>query len=186
MLTGALTQDHSGDAQIRAVRQCAGLALVGLMLINLVVQLFAMVRASASGTGNPLAYVFSAVAILVAASSCCSTSTRSRRGALRRPEKFAWYCAFGLVLSLVWIYLEILRCSRTSPGESASDRSRQDTVAGRHRRETATIRRPGVSRRPDRRAMPGLRRADDRGDNRAAIRSALSRRSTRDRRRISR
>jgi len=25
------------------------------------------------------------------------------------PEKFAWYCAFGLVLSLVWIYLEILR-----------------------------------------------------------------------------
>ncbi|MGH3387616.1 MAG: Bax inhibitor-1/YccA family membrane protein, partial [Actinomadura sp.] len=25
------------------------------------------------------------------------------------PEKFAWYCAFGLTLSLVWIYLELLR-----------------------------------------------------------------------------
>jgi uncharacterized YccA/Bax inhibitor family protein len=25
------------------------------------------------------------------------------------PEKYSWQCAFGLTLSLVWIYLEVLR-----------------------------------------------------------------------------
>ena len=29
-----------------------------------------------------------------------------RRGA---PERFAWYAAFGLTVTLVWLYLEILR-----------------------------------------------------------------------------
>ena len=24
-------------------------------------------------------------------------------------EKFAWYCAFGLTVTLVWLYIEILR-----------------------------------------------------------------------------
>ena len=45
-----------------------------------------------------------------ARSRCCSTSTWStqaiRRGA---PAKFAWYVSFGLLVTLVWLYLEILR-----------------------------------------------------------------------------
>ncbi|WP_083733226.1 Bax inhibitor-1/YccA family protein [Actinomadura sp. CNU-125] len=89
----------------------AGAALVGLMLINLVVYAFG----GDGGIGirdpdNPLAYVFSVAAILLGCFFLLldfdSVEQGVRAGA---PEKFAWYCAFGLVLSLVWIYLEILR-----------------------------------------------------------------------------
>ncbi|GAA4132661.1 Bax inhibitor-1/YccA family protein [Actinomadura keratinilytica] len=89
----------------------AGLALVGLMLVNLVVQLFG----ADDGIGirdpsNPLAYVFSVAAILLGCLFLLldfdSIEQGVRAGA---PEKLAWYCAFGLVLSLVWIYLELLR-----------------------------------------------------------------------------
>ncbi|GLZ04933.1 membrane protein [Actinomadura sp. NBRC 104412] len=89
----------------------AGFALIGLMLVNLVVQLFG----GEDGIGirdpsNPLAYVFSVVAILVGCFFLLldfdSIEQGVRHGA---PETFAWYCAFGLVLSLVWIYLELLR-----------------------------------------------------------------------------
>ncbi|MES9607692.1 Bax inhibitor-1/YccA family protein [Actinomadura sp. NPDC048032] len=89
----------------------AGLALIGLMLVNWVVYLFGGDHGiGIRDPGNPLAYVFSVVAILVGCFFLLldfdAVETGVRTGA---PEKFAWYCAFGLVLSLVWIYLEILR-----------------------------------------------------------------------------
>ncbi|NDU76158.1 hypothetical protein GWI34_26535 [Actinomadura sp. DSM 109109] len=89
----------------------AGLALIGLMIINLVVNLFGGDHGiGIRDPGNPLAYVFSVAAILVGCFFLLldfdAVETGVRTGA---PEKFAWYCAFGLVLSLVWIYLEILR-----------------------------------------------------------------------------
>ncbi|MFI0450956.1 Bax inhibitor-1/YccA family protein [Actinomadura sp. 6N118] len=87
----------------------AGLALVALMLVNLVVGIF-----NDSGIGiresGPLGIAFSVIAILVGCFFLLldfdSIEQGVRAGA---PEKFAWYCAFGLTLSLVWIYLEILR-----------------------------------------------------------------------------
>ncbi|MBX6768201.1 MAG: Bax inhibitor-1/YccA family protein [Actinomadura rubrobrunea] len=89
----------------------AGFALVGLMLINLIVQLFGVEDGiGIRDPGNPLAYVFSVAAILLGCLFLLldfdSIEQGVRAGA---PEKFAWYCAFGLVLSLVWIYLELLR-----------------------------------------------------------------------------
>ncbi|WP_433333731.1 Bax inhibitor-1/YccA family protein [Spirillospora sp. CA-294931] len=89
----------------------AGIGLIGLMLVNLVVQIFG----SDSGIGirdasNPLAYVFSVVAILVGCFFLLLDFDAVEQGVrAQAPEKFAWYCAFGLVLSLVWIYLELLR-----------------------------------------------------------------------------
>ncbi|HEU5161404.1 MAG TPA: Bax inhibitor-1/YccA family protein [Streptosporangiaceae bacterium] len=89
----------------------AGFALVGLMLINMLVQVFG----PDSGIGirdpsNPMAYIFSIVAILVGCFflllDFAAVEEGVRAGA---PEKFAWYMAFGLTLSLVWIYLELLR-----------------------------------------------------------------------------
>ncbi|TDD69215.1 Bax inhibitor-1/YccA family protein [Actinomadura rubrisoli] len=89
----------------------AGLALIALMLVNVLVHAFG----GDDGIGirdpsNPLAYVFSVAAILVGCFFLLldfdSIESGVRTGA---PEKFAWYCAFGLVLSLVWIYLEMLR-----------------------------------------------------------------------------
>lgn len=89
----------------------AAIALIALMIINLLVQVFGDAEGiGIRDPGNPLAYVFSVVAILVGCFFLLldfdSIEQGVRAGA---PEKFAWYCAFGLVLSLVWIYLELLR-----------------------------------------------------------------------------
>ncbi|RBY95136.1 hypothetical protein DQ237_15690 [Blastococcus sp. TF02-8] len=60
--------------------------------------------------GGPLAIVFSLVVIGVAAFSLLldfdMADEAIRRGA---PAKFAWYIAFGLLVTIVWLYLEILR-----------------------------------------------------------------------------
>ncbi|ODU01948.1 MAG: hypothetical protein ABS81_19270 [Pseudonocardia sp. SCN 72-86] len=87
----------------------AMIGVVGLMLVNLVVGLF-------NGTGfglrdaSPLAYIFSIVCIGVAAFSLLLDFDQADR-AVREgaPAKFAWYIAFGLMTTLVWLYIEILR-----------------------------------------------------------------------------
>jgi uncharacterized YccA/Bax inhibitor family protein len=89
----------------------AGFALLALMVIDILFSAFG----AAGGIGirdphNPLAYIFSVVAILAGCFFLLvdfdTIENGVRTGA---PEKFAWYCAFGLVLALVWIYLELLR-----------------------------------------------------------------------------
>jgi uncharacterized YccA/Bax inhibitor family protein len=89
----------------------AGLALIGLMLVNLLVQVFGPDSGiGIRDPGNPLAYVFSVAAILIGCFFLLLDFDEIENGVKRgAPEKFAWYCAFGLVLSLVWIYLEMLR-----------------------------------------------------------------------------
>ncbi len=87
----------------------AGLALVGLMILNLLVSIFHV-----GGLGirehGPLGIIFSVAAILVGCLYLLldfrSIEDGVRAGA---PEKTAWLAAFGLTLSLVWIYLELLR-----------------------------------------------------------------------------
>lgn len=60
--------------------------------------------------GGPIAIAFSLVVIGVAAFTLLldfdMADEAIRRGA---PAKFAWYIAFGLLLTVVWLYLEILR-----------------------------------------------------------------------------
>ncbi|MEV0148561.1 MULTISPECIES: Bax inhibitor-1/YccA family protein [unclassified Nonomuraea] len=87
----------------------AGLAAVGLMLVNLVVGIF-VDGGLGLRTDSPLGWGFSLLMILVGCFFLLldfdSIEQGVREGA---PEKFAWQCAFGLTLSLVWIYLEVLR-----------------------------------------------------------------------------
>ncbi|MGK5558209.1 Bax inhibitor-1/YccA family protein [Actinomadura kijaniata] len=89
----------------------AGWALLGLMLVNLLVQVFGPdTGIGIRDASNPLAYVFSVVAILVGCFFLLLDFDEIERGVnAGAPEKFAWYSAFGLTLSLVWIYLELLR-----------------------------------------------------------------------------
>ncbi len=60
--------------------------------------------------GGPVAIIFSLVVIGIAAFSLLldfdMADEAIRRGA---PAKFAWYIAFGLLVTVVWLYLEILR-----------------------------------------------------------------------------
>ena len=82
---------------------------VALMLVNLVVGLFTH-SAGPLRDGGPLAIVFSLVMIGIAAFSFLIDFDQAdqaiRAGA---PEKAAWGIALGLTVTLVWLYLEILR-----------------------------------------------------------------------------
>ena len=87
----------------------AGIALVGLMVLNLLVSIFHV-----GGIGirehGPIGILFSVAAILVGCLylllDFASIEDGVRSGV---PEKASWLAAFGLTLSLVWIYLELLR-----------------------------------------------------------------------------
>lgn len=85
----------------------AGVAV--LMLLNLVLGFF-MSGGLGLRDGSPLAYVFSIVCIGIAAFSLLIDFDISdqliRQGA---PARMSWYVAFGLMTTLVWLYLEILR-----------------------------------------------------------------------------
>jgi uncharacterized YccA/Bax inhibitor family protein len=88
----------------------AGFALLAMMVIDLLFSAFGAAGGIGIRDGSPLAYVFSVVAILVGCFFLLLDFDTIERGVQQgAPEKFAWYCAFGLVLSLVWIYLEMLR-----------------------------------------------------------------------------
>ncbi|HEV7451221.1 MAG TPA: Bax inhibitor-1/YccA family protein [Pseudonocardiaceae bacterium] len=97
----------------------AMIGVVGLMLVNLIASFF---TADGSGlglrSGGPLAIVFSLVCIGIAAFSFLldfdAADESIRAGA---PEKTAWYIAFGLTVTLVWLYLEILRLLSYFQGE---------------------------------------------------------------------
>lgn len=87
----------------------AGIALVGLMLVNMLAGLF-IPGGLGLRSGGTAAIIFSLVAIgigcMFLALDFNEIETGIQQGA---PASYAWTCAFGLTLSLVWIYLEILR-----------------------------------------------------------------------------
>jgi len=84
----------------------AGLFFV--MLINFVLAMFGV--NTGLRDGSPLAIVFSLVCIGIAAFSFLLDFDQADR-MIREgmPSKWAWYAAFGLMTTLVWLYLEILR-----------------------------------------------------------------------------
>jgi uncharacterized YccA/Bax inhibitor family protein len=87
-------------------------ALVGVLVLVLVNLVASFITPGGLGLrdGGPLAIVFSLVVIGVGALSLLldfdMADEAIRRGA---PAKFAWYIAFGLLVTVVWLYLEILR-----------------------------------------------------------------------------
>ena len=87
----------------------AGFALVGLMVVNLLASFF-IADGIGIRSGGALAYVFSIIAILVGCFFLLLDFHAIEQGVRAGvPEKYSWLMAFGLTLTLVWIYLEILR-----------------------------------------------------------------------------
>lgn len=87
----------------------ATFGLVGLMVVNLVAGLF---HGGGLGLrdGGALAILFSVVCIVVAALNLVVDFDAIEQGIRRgADEKYAWYASFGLVVTLIWLYLEILR-----------------------------------------------------------------------------
>jgi uncharacterized YccA/Bax inhibitor family protein len=81
---------------------------LALVLVNLVLWMFGVDMGIR--TGGPIAIIFSLVMIGLAAFWLLLDFDQAdqmiRTG---MPAKFAWYAAFGLTMTLVWLYIEILR-----------------------------------------------------------------------------
>jgi uncharacterized YccA/Bax inhibitor family protein len=87
----------------------AGIALMGLMVVNWLASYF-IADGIGIRSGGPLAYVFSIAAILVGCFFLLLDFNEIEQGVRAGvPERYAWLMAFGLTVTLVWIYLEILR-----------------------------------------------------------------------------
>ena len=87
----------------------ATFGLVGLMLVNLVAMLFTS-DGLGLRDGGPLAIGFSLVCIVVASLNLVLVFDMIEQGIRHgADEKFAWYASFGILVTLVWLYLEILR-----------------------------------------------------------------------------
>lgn len=88
----------------------AGIGALVLMLANFVASWIGGGNGLGLRDGGPLAIVFSLVVIGIAAFFLLldfdMADEAIRRGA---PAKFAWYIAFGLLVTVIWLYIEILR-----------------------------------------------------------------------------
>jgi len=87
-------------------------ALVGVLVLALVNGIASIFVAGGLGlrAGGPGAIIFSLIVIGVAAFSLLLDFDMADQ-AIRRgvPAKFAWYISFGLLVTVVWLYLEMLR-----------------------------------------------------------------------------
>lgn len=86
-------------------------AMVGVfavMMINLVLSLFGFDTGLRSG--GPLAIGFSLVCIVIASLSFILSFHEVEEGVrMGLPQRYSWLAAFGILVSLVWLYIEVLR-----------------------------------------------------------------------------
>ena len=78
------------------------------MLINWVLSLFG-VNTGLRDNGA-LGIVFSIVCIVVASLSFILSFNEVEQGVrMGLPQRYSWTAAFGILVSLIWLYLEVLR-----------------------------------------------------------------------------
>jgi uncharacterized YccA/Bax inhibitor family protein len=87
----------------------ATIGVFGLMVVNLVAYLF---HPGGLGLrdGGVLAIVFSLVCIVIASMNLVMDFDMIEKGIRNGvDEKFAWFASFALIVTLIWLYIEILR-----------------------------------------------------------------------------
>jgi uncharacterized YccA/Bax inhibitor family protein len=92
-------------------------ALIGIVVLSLANWLFAMfghnlglIQYSATGKVGWLPIVFALVCIVVGALTFVIDFDAIEQGVrYGLPERYAWYCAFGLLVGLIFLYWQILR-----------------------------------------------------------------------------
>ncbi|GAB1689484.1 Bax inhibitor-1/YccA family membrane protein [Krasilnikovia sp. M28-CT-15] len=82
--------------------------LFAVMLINFVLSIFG-INTGLRG-GGALGIIFSLVCIVVASLSFILSFAEVEEGVrMGLPQRYSWTAAFGILVSLIWLYLEILR-----------------------------------------------------------------------------
>jgi uncharacterized YccA/Bax inhibitor family protein len=86
----------------------AVIGVFALMMINWVLAMFGVNTHLRDGSG--FAIIFSIVVIVIAALTFILDFHQVEEGVrYGLPRKYAWSCAFGILVGLIWLYLEILR-----------------------------------------------------------------------------
>jgi uncharacterized YccA/Bax inhibitor family protein len=95
--------------RFRAGVAAATLAIFATYMVALVLGLFGM-RVPLLNDASPLGILISVVIVVVAALNLVLDFDLIERGARAgAPRYMEWYAAFGLLVTLVWLYLELLR-----------------------------------------------------------------------------
>lgn len=95
--------------KFRATLTTAIFAIMILYLIDIIGSFFHFSIPFISGS-SPMAMVFSGLVVLVASLSLILDFDFIEKGAANLlPKDYEWYGAFGLTVTLVWLYVEILR-----------------------------------------------------------------------------
>lgn len=94
--------------KFRSVIFISTLSIAGIYLINLIGSFFGM-QIPGIMTSSTIGIGFSAVVVCIAALNLIIDFDFIEQGAQRMLDKsFEWYGAFGLMVTLVWLYIEIL------------------------------------------------------------------------------
>jgi uncharacterized YccA/Bax inhibitor family protein len=89
------------------VAATGGIALI--YLLSMVLGLFGVQIPYIFGS-SPIGILFSVVVVVIAALNLILDFDFIEQGALRgAPKYMEWYAAFGLMVTLIWLYLEIIR-----------------------------------------------------------------------------
>jgi uncharacterized YccA/Bax inhibitor family protein len=87
--------------------------IIGIIAVNWVLSLFGIytgLRGDSSGNGGLLAIGFSIVVIVIASLTFILDFDLIEQSVQQgAPRRMAWTCAFGLLVGLIWVYLEVLR-----------------------------------------------------------------------------
>ena len=95
--------------KFRSTLFIATTAIVALYLINIALSFF-HVQIPALYSSNPLGIALSILIVGIAALNLIIDFEFIERGAEKLlPKYFEWYCAFGLLVTIVWLYIELLR-----------------------------------------------------------------------------
>lgn len=94
--------------KFRSVLFISTLSIAGIYLVNLIGSFFGM-HVPQIMTSSNIGIGFSAVVIVIASLNLIIDFDFIERGAQQMmPKSFEWYGAFGLMVTLVWLYIEIL------------------------------------------------------------------------------
>lgn len=95
--------------RFRRVVVGATLAIMAFYGISLILAIFG-VEAPLIWDAGPMGIVFSLVVVGIAAFNLALDFDLVERGTKAGlPQHYEWYCAFALMVSIVWLYLEVLR-----------------------------------------------------------------------------
>lgn len=96
------------DDKFRSIIFISTLSVAGIYIINLVGSFFGM-QIPQIFTSSPIGIGFSLVVVVIASLNLIIDFDFIERGAQNLlPKNFEWYGAFGLMVTLVWLYVEIL------------------------------------------------------------------------------